>query len=201
VRSFKIITLFLMLYLFVACAVTTSGSYSTSSNFIVKKPAPESLDKRERFVCEDRAGLLALLGYVVNQMQFLNNDIRQTLSNKKVRDLDCDAHTRVPLGTKFFHTGFYENDHGFIFSLFAYNDDGFYNNRKKPAQTADAIFESKYWEVVPIRSNYGNGKSRMVIQPKSCDVLLAYYPSSVEDGIANAPKYIFIPEKCNVYSN
>jgi hypothetical protein len=192
---FRTITLLFLLYFTTACEVTTS------TNFTVKKPAPESLDKRERFVCEDRAGLVALLGHVVNQMQFINNSIGQTLSNKKVRDLDCDAHTRVPLRTKFFHTGFYENDHGFIFSLFAYNDEGFYNNRKKPAQTADAIFESKYWEVVPLKSHYGPSKSRMVIKPKRCDVLLAHYPSSVEEGIANAPDYIFIPEECRVYSN
>jgi hypothetical protein len=41
----------------------------------------------------------------------------------------------------------------------------------------------------------------MVIKPKRCEVLLNSYPSSVEEGIANAPDYIFIPEECRVYSN
>jgi hypothetical protein len=151
-----------------------------------------------RFVCDTQEGLEQALTKVVDIMQIVNRDIRQTLPKRERRKLGCEW-LDVPRESPFLFTGFLETDEGFIFPMFTYTD-GFYYKARNPAHAVALVFESKNWKISTIRE-FQTGELRKVLTPKSCEALHRQYPSSVERGVAQAPHYVFIPAKCRIYRN
>jgi len=158
------------------------------------KPAPPHDPTRPyNLVCFEKDGLMRVLNLVVNQQQFLRNDLGQSVSRdvRRVMSRGGCSFVQIPPGSKARRAGLYESRKGFIFPLFEVT----YGTTDQSMYSADGIFLTKYWRLHRGR-RHGLGMLGGKVIPKTCEALDEMVNLSKNQ---TPPDYVYVPRQCRTY--